>query len=65
MRTLRLDSGERVRKPVLLQDRVQLWLNSALRKEEESWNSGATPELIDGYCFTPLAMDVIKVSPDR
>lgn len=43
------------------QDKVKLWLNAALKKEEESWLSGKTPELIDHYCFSPLAIDVIQV----
>ncbi|XP_049913935.1 tumor necrosis factor alpha-induced protein 2a [Epinephelus moara] len=43
------------------EDKVKLWLNTALRKEEESWLSGHTPELIDQYCFSPLAIDVIQV----
>uniref|UniRef100_UPI0037E9C833 tumor necrosis factor alpha-induced protein 2a isoform X2 n=1 Tax=Semicossyphus pulcher TaxID=241346 RepID=UPI0037E9C833 len=43
------------------EDKVKLWLNTALRKEEESWLSGKTPELIDQYCFSPLAIDVIQV----
>ncbi|XP_034555681.1 tumor necrosis factor alpha-induced protein 2-like [Notolabrus celidotus] len=43
------------------EERVKQWLNSAFRKEEESWLSGKTPELIDQYCFSPLAIDVIQV----
>lgn len=43
------------------QDKVKLWLNTALKKEEESWLSGRTPELNDHYCFSPLAIDVIQV----
>ncbi|XP_029282154.1 tumor necrosis factor alpha-induced protein 2-like isoform X3 [Cottoperca gobio] len=43
------------------QDKVKLWLNTALRKEEERWLSGRKPELIDEYCFSPLAIDVIQV----
>ncbi|XP_061563478.1 tumor necrosis factor alpha-induced protein 2a [Cololabis saira] len=43
------------------QDKVELWLNRALRKEEESWCGGGAPELIDGYYFNPLAMEVIMV----
>ncbi|XP_054451944.1 tumor necrosis factor alpha-induced protein 2-like, partial [Anoplopoma fimbria] len=43
------------------EDKVKLWLNAALKKEEESWLSGQKPELIDQYCFSPLAMDVIQV----
>uniref|UniRef100_A0A3B4UVR1 Tumor necrosis factor alpha-induced protein 2-like n=1 Tax=Seriola dumerili TaxID=41447 RepID=A0A3B4UVR1_SERDU len=38
-----------------------LWLNTALKKEEESWLSGNMPELIDSYYFSPLAVDVIQV----
>ncbi|XP_028252650.1 tumor necrosis factor alpha-induced protein 2a isoform X2 [Parambassis ranga] len=43
------------------EDKVKLWLHTALQKEEESWLSGRTPELIDSYCFSPLAVDVIQV----
>lgn len=46
----------------LHQDKVRLWLNAALKKEEENWLSGKTPELIDHYCFSPLAIDVIQVN---
>ncbi|XP_042339346.1 tumor necrosis factor alpha-induced protein 2-like, partial [Plectropomus leopardus] len=42
------------------EDKVKLWLNTALRREEEGWLSGRTPELIDHYCFSPLAIDVIQ-----
>lgn len=40
---------------------MKLWLNTALKKEEESWLSGKKPELIDQYCFSPLAIEVIRV----
>uniref|UniRef100_A0A3B3V6H4 Tumor necrosis factor alpha-induced protein 2-like n=1 Tax=Poecilia latipinna TaxID=48699 RepID=A0A3B3V6H4_9TELE len=43
------------------QEKVKLWLSTALKKEEESWLSGKTPELIDCYYFSPLAIDVIQV----
>ncbi|XP_070843061.1 tumor necrosis factor alpha-induced protein 2-like [Chaetodon trifascialis] len=43
------------------EDKVKLWLNTALKKEEEGWLSGRQPELIDQYCFSPLAIDVIQV----
>ncbi|XP_068454898.1 tumor necrosis factor alpha-induced protein 2-like [Clinocottus analis] len=43
------------------EDKVKLWLNAALKKEEESWLSGQNPELIDQFCFSPLAIDVIQV----
>ncbi|KAG7233570.1 hypothetical protein INR49_006845 [Caranx melampygus] len=43
------------------EDKVKLWLNTALKKEEESWLRGSTPELIDRYYFSPLAVDVIQV----
>lgn len=45
----------------LHQDEVKLRLNTALKMEEKSWLSGKTPELIDHYCFSPLAIDVIQV----
>uniref|UniRef100_A0A8C6KLI5 Tumor necrosis factor, alpha-induced protein 2 n=1 Tax=Nothobranchius furzeri TaxID=105023 RepID=A0A8C6KLI5_NOTFU len=41
-------------------EKVNLWLNVALRKEQESWLSGNAPELIDSYYFSPLAIDVIQ-----
>lgn len=43
------------------QDKVKSWLNAALKKEEESWLSSGKPELIDDYCFSPLAVDAIQV----
>ncbi|XP_039980472.1 tumor necrosis factor alpha-induced protein 2-like isoform X2 [Xiphias gladius] len=43
------------------EDKVTLWLSTALKKEEESWLSGKKPELIDSYYFSPLAVDVIQV----
>ncbi|KAM4529367.1 tumor necrosis factor alpha-induced protein 2-like isoform 2-T2 [Fundulus diaphanus] len=43
------------------EDKVKLWLNTVLKKEEESWLSGKNPELIDSYYFSPLAIDVIQV----
>ncbi|XP_044024199.1 tumor necrosis factor alpha-induced protein 2a isoform X2 [Siniperca chuatsi] len=43
------------------EDKVKLWLKTALKQEEENWLSGRTPELIDQYCFSPLAVDVIQV----
>uniref|UniRef100_A0A3Q1EZX8 Tumor necrosis factor alpha-induced protein 2-like n=1 Tax=Acanthochromis polyacanthus TaxID=80966 RepID=A0A3Q1EZX8_9TELE len=43
------------------EDKVKQWLNTALKKEEESWLNGRTPELIDCYYFSPLAVDVIQV----
>lgn len=56
------DSGFRgVNTLSFLQDKVKLWLNTALKKEEESWLSSRNPEIIDQYCFSPLAIDVIQV----
>ncbi|XP_059210380.1 tumor necrosis factor alpha-induced protein 2-like [Centropristis striata] len=43
------------------EDKLKLWLNAALRKEEESWLSGQNPELLDRYRFSPLAVDIIQV----
>ncbi|KAM3861145.1 tumor necrosis factor alpha-induced protein 2a [Diretmus argenteus] len=40
---------------------VKLWLQTALKREEESWMSGTTPEVIDQYYFSPLAVDIIQV----
>ncbi|XP_060908790.1 tumor necrosis factor alpha-induced protein 2a isoform X2 [Labrus mixtus] len=60
---LQLDHLERLEDQYLThkEDQLKLWLNTALRKEEESWLSGKTPELIDQYCFSPLAIDIIQV----
>ncbi|XP_071395484.1 tumor necrosis factor alpha-induced protein 2-like, partial [Centroberyx affinis] len=41
--------------------KVKLWLWTALKKEEENWQSGREPDIIDQYCFSPLAVDVIQV----
>lgn len=38
-----------------------MWLNAALKKEEESWLNGGVPELIDQYYFSPLAINVIQM----
>lgn len=46
----------------IFQNIVKMWLNAALKKEEESWLNGGIPELIDQYYFSPLAIDVIQVS---
>ncbi|XP_039873216.1 tumor necrosis factor alpha-induced protein 2-like isoform X2 [Simochromis diagramma] len=43
------------------EEKVKLWLNTALKKEQENWLSGRTPEIIDGYYFSCLAVDVIQV----
>lgn len=43
------------------EDKVKRWLSAALKKEEQSWLSGRKPELIEQYCFSPLAIDVIQV----
>uniref|UniRef100_A0A8C7LUX8 Tumor necrosis factor, alpha-induced protein 2a n=1 Tax=Oncorhynchus mykiss TaxID=8022 RepID=A0A8C7LUX8_ONCMY len=42
------------------ESRVRTWFSKALSKEEEGWLSGKSPELIDGYCFCPLAIDIIQ-----
>lgn len=41
---------------------MKTWLNAALKKEENGWLNGGTPELIDRCYFSPLAMDVIQVN---
>lgn len=41
---------------------MKTWLNAALKKEEKGWLDGGTPELIDGWLFSPLALDVIQVN---
>ncbi|XP_053193368.1 tumor necrosis factor alpha-induced protein 2-like [Scomber japonicus] len=43
------------------EDKVKSCLSTALKKEEENWLSGKTPELLDHYYFSPLAVDVIQV----
>uniref|UniRef100_A0A1A7YFR2 Tumor necrosis factor, alpha-induced protein 2a n=1 Tax=Iconisemion striatum TaxID=60296 RepID=A0A1A7YFR2_9TELE len=43
------------------QEKVNLWLNAILMKEQESWLSENAPELIDSYYFSPLAIDVIQL----
>lgn len=45
----------------LLQDKVRSCLSTALKKEQDSWLHGDTPELLDQYRFSPLAVDVIQV----
>uniref|UniRef100_A0A8C7KV39 Tumor necrosis factor alpha-induced protein 2-like n=1 Tax=Oncorhynchus kisutch TaxID=8019 RepID=A0A8C7KV39_ONCKI len=42
------------------ESKVRTWFSKALSKEEEGWLSGKSPELIDGYCFCPLAIDIIQ-----
>lgn len=46
---------------LFFQDKVKLWLSTVLKKEEESWLKNNTPEIIDTYYFSPLAVDVIQV----
>lgn len=43
------------------EETVKLWLNTALKKEQENWLTGRTPELIDSYYFSPLAVDIIQM----
>ncbi|XP_037541913.1 tumor necrosis factor alpha-induced protein 2a [Nematolebias whitei] len=43
------------------EEQVKLWLSTALKKEQEGWLSGNTPEVMDSYYFSPLAIDVIQV----
>ncbi|CAN9508007.1 unnamed protein product [Ophioblennius macclurei] len=40
---------------------VKLWLDKLLNRERQAWRDGAQPEVLDGYCFSPLAIDVIQV----
>uniref|UniRef100_A0A4W5NIB6 Tumor necrosis factor, alpha-induced protein 2a n=1 Tax=Hucho hucho TaxID=62062 RepID=A0A4W5NIB6_9TELE len=42
------------------ESKVRTWFSKALSKEEDGWLSGKSPELIDRYCFCPLAIDVIQ-----
>ncbi|MEQ2212076.1 hypothetical protein XENOCAPTIV_024725, partial [Xenoophorus captivus] len=55
------DEAKQLSSAVKKQDKVKQWLNTVLKKEEESWLSGKTPELIDSYFYSPLAIDVIQV----
>lgn len=41
---------------------MKSWLSVALQREEHRWLNGDTPELIDQYYFSPLAIHVIQVS---
>uniref|UniRef100_A0A8C6TJ49 Tumor necrosis factor alpha-induced protein 2 n=1 Tax=Neogobius melanostomus TaxID=47308 RepID=A0A8C6TJ49_9GOBI len=43
------------------QGRVRRWLGKALEKEEDLWRSAGS-ELIDGFHFSPLALDVMQVT---
>ncbi|XP_075993343.1 tumor necrosis factor alpha-induced protein 2-like isoform X2 [Genypterus blacodes] len=38
------------------EETMESWLSRALSKEQESWLSGAEPEHVTDYCFTPLAV---------
>uniref|UniRef100_A0A4W4F578 Tumor necrosis factor, alpha-induced protein 2b n=1 Tax=Electrophorus electricus TaxID=8005 RepID=A0A4W4F578_ELEEL len=40
---------------------VRTWLSNGLKKEVESWKNDKVPELIDGYFFSYLALDIINV----
>ncbi|XP_038130564.1 tumor necrosis factor alpha-induced protein 2a isoform X2 [Cyprinodon tularosa] len=43
------------------EEKIQLWLNTLLKKEEENWLGDKHPELIDSYYFSPLAIDIIQM----
>ncbi|XP_067098188.1 tumor necrosis factor alpha-induced protein 2a [Osmerus mordax] len=43
------------------EDKVITWFNEALKNEVKDWQKGNMPEIIDGYCFCPLAIDIIQV----
>ncbi|XP_036437542.1 tumor necrosis factor alpha-induced protein 2-like [Colossoma macropomum] len=40
---------------------VRTWLSSALKKEEEHWQTDEKPELMDNYYISHLALDVIHL----
>ncbi|KAK1795907.1 hypothetical protein P4O66_009019 [Electrophorus voltai] len=40
---------------------VRTWLSNGLKKEVESWKNDKVPELIDGYFFSYLALDIINL----
>lgn len=40
---------------------VRTWLSNALKKEEEIWQTSNKPQLIDGFYFSNLALDVIPI----
>nr|XP_057942413.1 tumor necrosis factor alpha-induced protein 2a isoform X2 [Doryrhamphus excisus] len=40
---------------------MDMWLNNILHREEDNWSKDETPESIDNYYFSPLAIEVIQV----
>lgn len=46
---------------IFIQEKVKSWLSAALKREEDNWHDCSKLELIDHYCFSPLAIDVIQV----
>uniref|UniRef100_W5LIV5 Tumor necrosis factor, alpha-induced protein 2a n=1 Tax=Astyanax mexicanus TaxID=7994 RepID=W5LIV5_ASTMX len=40
---------------------VRTWFSTALKKEEEQWQSNKRPELFDGYYISNLALDIIHL----
>uniref|UniRef100_A0A672FCL3 Uncharacterized protein n=1 Tax=Salarias fasciatus TaxID=181472 RepID=A0A672FCL3_SALFA len=44
------------------EDRLKLWLDNLLSREQQAWRTGRDPEVLDGYRFSPLAADAIQVS---
>ncbi|XP_054616918.1 tumor necrosis factor alpha-induced protein 2a isoform X2 [Dunckerocampus dactyliophorus] len=40
---------------------MDMWLHNILHREEDNWSKDETPEIIDNYYFSPLAINVIQV----
>ncbi|TRY62495.1 hypothetical protein DNTS_033294 [Danionella cerebrum] len=43
------------------ENEVRKWLTNALEKQVEAWGEGIEPELLDGYYFDSLAVDVLPL----
>ncbi|XP_026089265.1 tumor necrosis factor alpha-induced protein 2-like isoform X2 [Carassius auratus] len=43
------------------ENEIRNWLSNALEKEAEKWSDGIEPELMDGYYFSNLAIDVLPL----
>ncbi|XP_026089263.1 tumor necrosis factor alpha-induced protein 2-like isoform X2 [Carassius auratus] len=43
------------------ENEIRNWLSNALEKEAEKWSDGIEPELMDGYYFSSLAVDVLPL----
>ncbi|XP_059354877.1 tumor necrosis factor alpha-induced protein 2-like isoform X1 [Carassius carassius] len=43
------------------ENEIRNWLSNALEKEVKKWSDGIEPELMDGYYFSSLAVDVLPL----